>query len=217
MLSSQTIRRISMFWLGFASIACCAPSYAGTSDISARGEASGADVSPVPLFPLASESGLISAEHPARERLAAEGAGAATPPPSESTYKRQPSAPGTKLYFVYPKNGATVPQKVRIKFGLVGMGIAPAGFEKANTGHHHLLIDSPLPEFDEPIPNDFNHLHFGEGQTEEEVTLPLGKHTLQLVLGDANHVPHDPPVYSEPIQVLVTETGKKPKSHRHYR
>jgi hypothetical protein len=217
MLSSLTVRRISTFWLSFAPLACCAQSYAGTADISQETGASGAYTSAAPLFAAASKFGLNSAENPARERLAAEGTGAATPPPSDSTYKRQPSPPGAKVYFVYPKNGATVPQKVRVKFGLDGMGIAPAGFEKANTGHHHLLIDSPLPPFDEPIPSDFNHLHFGEGQTEEEVTLPLGKHTLQLLLGDANHVPHDPPVFSQPIQVLVTETGKKPKSHRHYR
>ena len=79
------------------------------------------------------------------------------------------------------------------------MGIAPAGFEKANTGHHHLLVDTELPPFDQPIPNDFNHLHFGAGQTEAKITLPLGPHKLRLLFA-TSHVPHDPPVYSERIQ-----------------
>jgi hypothetical protein len=83
--------------------------------------------------------------------------------------------------------------------------------EKANTGHHHLLIDTPLPAMDEPIPNDFNHLHFGLGQTEAKVKLPLGTHTLQLLLGDENHVPHDPPIMSSPVKVLVTANGKLPQ------
>jgi hypothetical protein len=98
-----------------------------------------------------------------------------------------------------------------VRFGLVGMGVAPAGVEKANTGHHHLLIDTPLPETDEPIPNDFDHLHFGLGQTEAKVKLPLGTHTLQLLLGDENHLPHDPPIMSAPVKVLVTANGKRPR------
>ena len=142
-------------------------------------------------------------------------------PPVEEVkapYKRRPSPPGARVYFVYPTNGATVPPDVTIRFGLVGMGVAPAGLDKAYTGHHHLLIDTELPPMDKPIPNDFNHLHFGIGQTEAQVTLPLGKHTLQLLLGDANHTPHDPPVYSTPIKVEVTATGKKPRSpKRHHR
>jgi hypothetical protein len=85
--------------------------------------------------------------------------------------------------------------------------------EKANTGHHHLLVDTPLPAMDEPIPNDFNHLHFGAGQTEAKVKLPLGMHTLQLLLGDENHVPHDPPVMSQTVKVLVTANGRLPRPH----
>jgi hypothetical protein len=100
-----------------------------------------------------------------------------------------------------------LPQKATIRFGLTGMGVAPAGIEKPNTGHHHLLIDSKLPPLDEPIPNDFNHLHFGAGQTEATVTLPPGRHTLQLLLGDEAHVPHNPPVMSKPVQVIVTRRG----------
>jgi len=116
---------------------------------------------------------------------------------------RHKSPPGARVYIDSPADGAHVPLTFGVKFGLVGMGVAPAGVEKANSGHHHLLIDTPLPPFDEPIPSDDNHLHFGAGQTETMVTLPQGRHTLQLLLGDSNHVPHDPPVFSKPITVYV--------------
>jgi hypothetical protein len=139
--------------------------------------------------------------------------------PAASNYKRKPSPAGAKVYLVYPRNGGVVGPETVVRFGLIGMGVAPAGVEKANTGHHHLLIDTPLPPMTEPIPNDFNHLHFGLGQTEAKVKLPLGMHTLQLLLGDENHVPHDPPVMSQPVKVLVTATGKRPhprpKARRH--
>ena len=131
------------------------------------------------------------------------------PPPP-----RHPSPQGAKVYFVYPRNGDYVKPNTVVRFGLVNMGVAPAGVSKANTGHHHLLIDADEPKFDQPIPNDPNHLHFGSGQTEARVTLPLGKHRLQLVLGDENHVPHDPPVFSDVITVTVTETGQRPRSPR---
>jgi hypothetical protein len=141
---------------------------------------------------------------------------AETPPPSASASGgRHVSPPGARVYFEYPTDGAYVKPKVRIRFGLVNMGVAPAGVEKANTGHHHLLIDTPLPPLNQPIPNDPNNLHFGAGQTEAEVTLPLGTHTLQLLLGDDKHVPHNPPVMSRPIKVTVTASGRKPRpSHR---
>ena len=106
---------------------------------------------------------------------------------------------------MYPNDGDYVSTKPVIRFGLIGMGVAPAGIDKANTGHHHLMVDEKLPPFDEPIPTDFNHLHFGAGQTEAQITLPPGRHTLQLLLGDENHVAHDPPVYSKQITVMVTE------------
>ena len=124
---------------------------------------------------------------------------------------RHKSPPGAKVYFEYPTSGSVVPRTLVIRFGLVNMGVAPAGVDKPNTGHHHLLIDAPLPPFDQPIPNDFNHLHFGAGQTQASVTLPLGTHTLQLILGDENHIPHDPPIYSKPIKVTVTVTGHRVK------
>jgi hypothetical protein len=131
--------------------------------------------------------------------------------------RRHPSPGGARVYFVYPSDGAYVTRTPVIRFGLVNMGVAPAGIEKVNTGHHHLLVDVPLPPLDQPIPNDFNHLHFGAGQTEAQVTLPLGTHTLQLVLGDDNHVAHVPPVYSKPITVTVTATGRKPIIPRKFR
>jgi Domain of unknown function (DUF4399) len=141
---------------------------------------------------------------------------AETPPPASASESggRHASPSGARVYFEDPKNGAYVKPKVRIRFGLVNMGVAPAGIDKANTGHHHLLIDTPVPPLDQPIPNDPNHLHFGAGQTEAEVTLPLGTHTLQLLLGDNNHVPHDPPVMSQPIKVTVTASGRKPRPHK---
>jgi hypothetical protein len=144
-------------------------------------------------------------------------ASTAGPAPSQAAGARHPSAPKAKVYLVYPKDGDYVSLKPVIRFGLVGMGIAPAGIEKANTGHHHLIIDAPLPPFGEPIPTDFNHLHFGAGQTEAQITLSPGRHTLQLLLGDANHVPHDPPLYSKQITVIANESGRRPVHARKYR
>src|SRR3954471_5970726 len=123
---------------------------------------------------------------------------------------RKPAPADARVYFVGLQDGSVLPQKATLRFGLVNMGVAPAGIEKPNTGHHHLLIDAKLPPLDEPIPNDFNHLHFGAGQTEATVNLPLGVHTLQLLLGDENHVPHSPPVMSKPIKVIVTRSGLRP-------
>jgi Domain of unknown function (DUF4399) len=121
---------------------------------------------------------------------------------------RTPAPPDAEVHFVGLQDGAVIPRNAIIHFGLGNMGVAPAGIDRPNTGHHHLLIDAKLPPLDEPIPNDFNHLHFGAGQTEAEVTLSPGKHTLQLLLGDMNHVPHKPPVMSKPITVTVTQTGQ---------
>lgn len=116
---------------------------------------------------------------------------------------RSPSAAGTKLYFIAPKNGASVKGPVLVKMGLSGMGIAPAGMEKKDTGHHHILVDQKLADMAAPLPQDDKHRHFGGGQTETTLTLPPGKHTLQLVLGDHNHIPHNPPILSEVITITV--------------
>lgn len=116
---------------------------------------------------------------------------------------KTPSPEGTELYFVTPKNGELVKSPVTVRFGLKGMGVAPAGVDKAKTGHHHLIIDADLPPMNLPIPKDAHHKHFGGGQTETVIELSPGKHTLQLLLGDHNHQPHDPPVKSKRITIYI--------------
>ena len=113
--------------------------------------------------------------------------------------------PIASVYFISPKNGDTVTSPFKVQFGLTGMGVAPAGLEKPNTGHHHLLIDATLSpeELKRPIASDAKHVHFGGGQTETMVTLPPGQHTLQLVLGDWTHIPFNPPIMSPVITVTV--------------
>lgn len=122
-----------------------------------------------------------------------------------------PSNPDAKVYFVNLADGDSVQSPVTVVFGLSGMGVAPAGTEAENTGHHHLLINRPpigegedgADELAYGLPADDNHMHFGGGQTEVTLDLPAGQHTLQLVLGDAGHVPHNPPVVSEVITITV--------------
>jgi hypothetical protein len=116
---------------------------------------------------------------------------------------RTPSPAGAKVTITSPADGQTVASPVTVQFALEGMSVAPAGTNDPNTGHHHLLIDTGMPPLDQPIPTDANHLHFGQGQTEAQVELAPGQHTLQLLLGDGNHVPHDPPVASEQITITV--------------
>ncbi|MDH3647353.1 MAG: DUF4399 domain-containing protein [Gammaproteobacteria bacterium] len=116
---------------------------------------------------------------------------------------RSPSPQDAEVYIVSPKHGATVSSPVRVVFGLRGMGVAPAGVNQPNTGHHHLLIDTEAPPLDRPIPADEHHKHFGGGQTETTIELAKGEHTLQLVLADYIHVPHDPAVCSERIAITV--------------
>jgi hypothetical protein len=117
--------------------------------------------------------------------------------------KGTPSPPGAKVFFIAPKSGATVTSPVSFKFGIEGMVVAPAGSETPNSGHHHLLIDTKLGDVTSPIPADDNHKHFGKGQTEAQLELKPGQHTLQLILGDQNHIAHDPPVQSEVITITV--------------
>jgi hypothetical protein len=118
--------------------------------------------------------------------------------------ERTPSPAGAEVYFISPKDGATVSSPVSVQFGLKGMGIAPAGVKFENSGHHHLLIDTDAPTDQTlPLPTSDKVVHFGKGQTETTVTLTPGKHTLQLVLGDQNHTPHNPPVMSKKITVTV--------------
>lgn len=111
-----------------------------------------------------------------------------------------------QVYFIWPKDGQIINGgKMWLRMGARNVGIAPAGVDTPTTGHHHLVIDSEIPPLDEPIPNDPNHLHFGAGQTEVRLEFPPGEHTLQLLMGDAAHVPHNPPLTSERITIIVPE------------
>ncbi len=114
-----------------------------------------------------------------------------------------PSPKDAKVYFVNLKDGAKAKSPVLVQFGLSGMGIAPAGVEMENTGHHHVFVDADPPKKGEPIPADAKHIHFGKGQTEARIELPPGRHTLQLVLGDFTHTPHAPMVMSPKITITV--------------
>ncbi|CAG1008940.1 hypothetical protein MYXO_03796 [Myxococcaceae bacterium] len=122
---------------------------------------------------------------------------------AESTPARTPSPAGARVYVISPADGETVSSPVLVRFGLSGMGVAPAGIVFPNTGHHHLVIDSELPPLDRPLPADSKHIHFGTGATEAKIELPPGRHTLRLVLGDHAHAPHDPPVVSDPVTITV--------------
>jgi hypothetical protein len=117
--------------------------------------------------------------------------------------ERTASAPPAEVYFHYPIDGARVPERFTVKIGLKEMGVAPAGVVRAFTGHHHLLIDTEMVPLDRPIPSDYNHIHLGNGQTETVLTLPPGPHTLQLLLGDHEHMAHQPPVMSKKITIYV--------------
>lgn len=125
--------------------------------------------------------------------------------PLESAFaERTPSPPNAETFIIWPSDGTVITGgKLWVRMGLRNMGVAPKGENIAKAGHHHLLIDTELPPFDEQIPSDRNHLHFGAGETEARIELLPGKHTLQLLLGDYNHVPHDPPVYSKKITITV--------------
>ncbi len=111
---------------------------------------------------------------------------------------------GAAVYFIAPQNGGTVASPVALRFGLSGLGVAPAGVANENTGHHHLLIDvAEMPPLDQPLPATDNVKHFDGGQTETTIELPPGTHTLQLLVGDMNYVPFDPPMVSEEITITV--------------
>jgi hypothetical protein len=130
---------------------------------------------------------------------------AQAPPAAPAAQVARTKAPeGARVYIISPKNGDTVAQKFTVQFGLKGMGVAPVGVNQPNTGHHHLLVDlAQMPNMSMPLPANDNIRHFGGGQTEVDLTLPAGKHTLQLVLGDYLHTPHEKPVMSEKITVTV--------------
>lgn len=116
-----------------------------------------------------------------------------------------PAPTNAKLYIIWPPDGAVIRGgKLWVRMGMRNAGVAPKGVEIPNIGHHHLLLDTNLPPLDEEIPSDRNHIHFGGGQTEARLEdLPPGEHTIQLLLGDHDHTPHDPPIYSKKITIMV--------------
>ena len=119
------------------------------------------------------------------------------------TVARQAASTDASVFFVAPADGATVTSPFTLEFGATGMAIVPAGTDQEFSGHHHLLIDVDLPATELPIPKDANHVHFGDGSFTTEISLDPGQHTLQLMLGDYRHIPHDPPVISEKITITV--------------
>ncbi len=131
---------------------------------------------------------------------------AAPPPAPPPALPRTPSPASASVRITSPAAGAVIQSPFTVTFAVEGMGLAPAGTFEPGTGHHHLLIDAPVPaDLGQPLPNDENHRHFGKAQTEASIELPAGEHTLQLVLADGNHVPFDPSVESDIITVTVQE------------
>ena len=114
-----------------------------------------------------------------------------------------PGSSSASVYFITPLDGESFSDNVTVRFGLENFGVAPAGIQINQTGHHHLIIDADLPPLDQPIPANNNYVHFGKGQTEVEIDLSKGTHTLQLLLGDFRHIPHNPPIYSKKIQITA--------------
>ena len=116
---------------------------------------------------------------------------------------RTASPEGARVFFITPSDGATISGPVAIEFGIEGMQVAKAGDNQPHSGHHHLLIDTAVPDLGLPIPADANHIHFGDGSTSTAITLEPGEHTLQMLLGDHLHIPHEPPLVSEVITITV--------------
>ena len=131
------------------------------------------------------------------------------PPTAEPASEPAPALPrstapdGASVAILNPQDGDVVSSPVTVQFDVQGMTLAPAGDATPNTGHHHLLVDVPAPDLGQVIPKDAQHLHFGQGQAMAEITLAPGQHTLQLLLGDGNHVPHDPPMLSPIVTITV--------------
>ena len=148
---------------------------------------------------LISACGREAAEEPAVEEPTAEEPVAEAP----AAMPRTASPEGASVFFITPADGDTVTNPVRVEFGISGMSVVPAGDSTPDSGHHHLIIDAGLPELGMPIPADDNYVHFGDGSTATEITLEPGRHTLQMLLGDHLHIPHDPPLLSEQIVITV--------------
>lgn len=156
---------------------------------------------------LAIACGLLVAcgqQEPAAPAAPAAAPAAAIPAAPPAALARKPAPAGAMAYIIEPADGARVTNPVRVVFGLKGFGVAPAGVDRNDAGHHHLLVDAPLPaDLGVPIPNDEQHRHFGGGQTEVDLTLSPGRHTLQMLLGDHLHIPHDPPIASSVVTIEV--------------
>lgn len=116
---------------------------------------------------------------------------------------RTPAPADARVFFITPADGDTVQSPVNIEFGIENMGVAPAGQDTENTGHHHLIINAELPPLDQPIPANDNYRHFGDGSTSVSLDVEPGTYTLRMLLGDHLHIPHEPPVYSDPITITV--------------
>ena len=157
------------------------------------------------LLLLAAFTGLTAcgqdAAEPAAETAVDDVAAAAEE--AASTLPRTPSPEGARVFFITPADGDTVTSPVTIEFGIEGMTVAPAGVQEAASGHHHLVVDAELPDRGLPIPKSANYIHFGDGSTSTTLELAPGEHTLQLILGDHLHIPHDPPVHSGLIRITV--------------
>ena len=153
----------------------------------------------VPLALAVSACGRQQAEAPVAEPEAAAEAATATQPGIALTASPDSAA----VFFITPSDGDTVSSPISIEFGIRAMEVVAAGVDKPDSGHHHLLIDTGLPPAGLPIPADDQHVHFGDGSTSTKIELALGQHTLRLLLGDHRHIPHDPPVASEPITITV--------------
>ena len=147
------------------------------------------------LAALLAACGQRTSEEPVAEAPAVEQAPAVLP--------HTPSPEGARVFFVSPTDGATVSNPVKVVFGIEGMSVVPAGDDTPHSGHHHIIIDAELPDLGMPIPASDNYVHFGDGRTETELTLEPGEHTLQMLLGDHMHIPHDPPLTSSKIRVFV--------------
>lgn len=130
-------------------------------------------------------------------------ADATTETKAQALLPRTASPDGASVFFISPTDGSAVTNPLSVEFGIAGMSVVRAGDDQSDSGHHHLLIDTGLPDMTLPVPADGNHVHFGDGSTSTELTLTPGKHTLRLLLGDHLHIPHDPPVYSEAIEIIV--------------
>ena len=122
---------------------------------------------------------------------------------SAAALPRTDSIEGASVFFISPIDGETVTNPFVVEFGISAMELVKAGDNQAGSGHHHLIIDAGPPDLSMPIPADEHYIHFGDASASTELTLEPGSHTLQLLLGDFLHIPHDPPVLSTTITIIV--------------